>query len=247
LDFRWRIRRLIRKFGVDVVRYYDSPTVCRMRLLSYHGINLIFDVGGNQGQYVKQMRNMGYTGRIVSFEPLSAEFDQLRRNLKNDSLVQPVNLALGNYDGEGTINCGAHSGFSSMLNNLNTLVEIDRNATYVGKEEVVVRKIDSIIDEYSRPGERLFVKIDTQGYEKFVMEGASNSLNRIVGVQMELALIPLYEGEALLEEMIGFMSERGYVLMLIEPGSVIRTKGQLIEVDGIFFRQKDISGTVYLR
>ncbi len=242
MDLRWRIRTLVRKLGIDVVRYYDSPTVRRMLLLSYHDINVIFDVGANEGQYAKQMRNMGYKGRIVSFEPLRAEFVKLRKNLENDPLVQPVNLALGSHDGVGVINRGSHSGFSSMLNNLNTLVKIDRNATYVGKEEVIVRKIDSIFDEYVRSGERVFIKVDTQGYEKCVMEGASGSLNQIVGVQLELALMPLYDGEALIEEMIGFMSERGYVLMSLEPGSTIRTNGQMIEVDALFFRENNIRG-----
>ncbi len=79
------------------------------------------------------------------------------------------------------------------------------------------------------------------------MEGASASLDRIVGVQMELALIPLYEGEALLEEMIKFMAERDYVLMSIEPGATIRSRGQTIEIDGIFFRQKDLSGNRFMR
>ena len=123
-----------------------------------------------------------------------------------------------------------------MLNPLQSLVEIDRNAIHIGREEVLLRKIDSIIDYYSDPGDRLFLKIDTQGYEKNVMGGACASLNRILGVQMELSLVPLYEGEALLGEMIGFMSERGYSLMSLEPGSVIKDKGQMIQVEGIFFR-----------
>lgn len=236
LDFRWKIRKVIRKFGIDVVRYADSPTVCRMLLLYYHGINLIFDVGANQGQYAQQMRNMGFIGKIVSFEPLSAEYDKLKSNFKYDSRVVPVNVALGEHDGKGMINRAAHSGFSSMLNPLQSLVEIDRNAIHIGREEVLLRKIDSIIDYYSDPGDRLFLKIDTQGYEKNVMGGACASLNRILGVQMELSLVPLYEGEALLGEMIGFMSERGYSLMSLEPGSVIKDKGQMIQVEGIFFR-----------
>ena len=80
------------------------------------------------------------------------------------------------------------------------------------------------------------MKIDTQGYESKVLKGAENSLPRISTVQMEMSLVPLYDGERLFHEMCALMSDKGYTLVAIENGFSDPASGQLLQVDGIFHR-----------
>ena len=68
------------------------------------GINVVLDVGANVGQYGTGLRNVGYTGRIVSFEPLSTEFKQLSAKATADGAWQSLNFALGDVDGSSEIN-----------------------------------------------------------------------------------------------------------------------------------------------
>ncbi|CCI32212.1 hypothetical protein [Microcystis sp. T1-4] len=69
------IKKLSRSLGIDLKKYnlQTSETVRMQRLLAYHNIDLVFDVGANIGQYTKLLRELGYSGRIVSFEPLPTE------------------------------------------------------------------------------------------------------------------------------------------------------------------------------
>jgi hypothetical protein len=80
------------------------------------------------------------------------------------------------------------------------------------------------------------MKIDTQGYESRVLQGAQGSLARIDTVQMELSLVPLYEGELLFQEMWELLRAKGYTLVAIESGFSAPASGQLLQVDGIFHR-----------
>ncbi len=74
------IKKLSRSLGVDLKRYnvQTSEAAKMQRLLAYHNIDLVFDVGTNIGQYAKLLRELGYSGRIVSFEPRSSAYSQLK-------------------------------------------------------------------------------------------------------------------------------------------------------------------------
>jgi len=78
--------------------------------------------------------------------------------------------------------------------------------------------------------------MDTQGFESKVLKGAENSLPHIDTVQMEMSLVPLYDGELLFNEMCLLMSQKDYTLVAIENGFSDSASGQLLQVDGIFHR-----------
>ena len=44
---------------------------------SWLDINLIFDVGANEGQFAKKIIENGYKGKIISFEPLNDPYEKL--------------------------------------------------------------------------------------------------------------------------------------------------------------------------
>ena len=232
------IRKLLRQIGYDLVSYDPGchPVARRLKLMERHGIDLVFDVGANTGQYGSHIRDIGYKGRIVSFEPLSGAFRELAKRLDGDPLWDAVNMALGDEDGTIAINIAGNSQSSSILNMLPSHLAAAPGSGYIGSENVTIRRIDSIIGDYWTPGTRLYLKIDAQGYERNVMSGAGNSLDRITGVQMEVSFVPLYDGETLLPEMMNFMGERGFTLMSLEPTYANRATGQLIQADCLFFR-----------
>jgi len=232
-------RRLFRRTGFDLIRYhYTSHPVARLlRLLDHHGVRQVFDVGANVGQYGMFMRKNGYRGRLVSFDPLSAALPLLRRRAAADHDWQVVPIGLGDFDGQATINVAGNSESSSLLGMLPLHTDVLPVAGYVGTETVTIRKLDSIIGEHAAPGQPLFVKMDAQGFEKKILDGAAGSLAAIAGFQIELSPSPLYAGEATLAEMVQYLADRGFVLMGVEPGWSHGTTGQLMQMDGVFFRQ----------
>jgi FkbM family methyltransferase len=221
---------MTRRFGFDVARFD------RGKLLAHHRITTVFDVGANVGQYASELRAMGYEGRIVSFEPLAAAFHKLERKAATDADWVALHLALGETDDVRTINVSANSQSSSLLEMLPRHVTVTPHAQYQSTEETRVAQLDSIFDDHVRHDDRVFVKLDVQGYERFVLAGATRSLPRIRGIQLEMSLVPLYRGEANYLELISDLTAGGFQLMAIEPVLRDPSSGQLLAIDGVFFR-----------
>lgn len=68
----YQSRRLARRVGLNLGRYTPqaSTGVAYNLLLSRLGIDLVVDIGANEGQYAFDVRLHGYRGRILSFESL---------------------------------------------------------------------------------------------------------------------------------------------------------------------------------
>lgn len=231
------LKTIAQRFGYDIMHLPTDPITRQwLDLLNANQINLIFDVGANIGQYGQRVRAVGYAGDLVSFEPVAATYQQLQISTASDSHWKAVHSAMGNYDGVAEINVSGNSYSSSVLNMLPIHIESAPDAVYTRKEAIRVQKIDSIIDQYYSPGKNLYVKIDTQGFERQVFEGSLQSLTKIKGFQMELSLQPLYEGETLMEEMVHLLRMEGYRLKLIDSGHRNYETGELLQVEGYFFR-----------
>lgn len=82
------------------------------------------------------------------------------------------------------------------------------------------------------------MKIDTQGFEKDVLAGGTQSLLQIDAIQIEMSLVPLYDGQALFDELYEYLFDRDYRMVSIEPGFEDSESGQLLQIDGIFKRRK---------
>ena len=100
----------------------------------------------------------------------------------------------------------------------------------------IVEKLDTIFEDLKIKGKNIYLKIDTQGYEKMVLDGAVESLKNITGIQIEMALIPSYEGSLTFEEMSANLKNLGFKLTTIESGHYNKKTGKLLEVDGVFFK-----------
>ena len=175
----------LRKLGLSIEKYPNGDLLRRMSLLRNNKIDMIFDVGANEGQYVKIMRRLGYKGEIISFEPLSASFKKLELNANRDKNWHVKNHALGDENITRTINIAGNSGQSSSFFNMTkTHIDARNKSSYVGTEEVMIKTIDAIFPEIYN-GNNLFIKIDTQGYEKQVIIGAEHSLEKIKGFQVK--------------------------------------------------------------
>jgi hypothetical protein len=115
-------------------------------------------------------------------------------------------------------------------------VETAPSSRYIGKQEITISRLDSIIDDLCSKNDNIWLKIDTQGYEKDVLDGAEKALSYIHTVQIEMSLVPLYRDEILYMEMINWLIQKGFSLVSLEPGFANASTGQLLQVDGIFHR-----------
>ncbi|MGZ5800841.1 MAG: FkbM family methyltransferase, partial [Burkholderiaceae bacterium] len=207
-------------------------------MLLMHEVNLIFDVGANIGQYAKEIREAGYRGRIISFEPLSAAHDQLLVASRNDSQWEIApRAAIGNSDEEIDIHVAGNSASSSVLGMCAAHVDAAPESRYIGSERVQLRRLDSFASNYFEANSVPFLKIDTQGYEDRVLDGTTGLLDRFVGLQLELSLVRLYEGQCLYDEMIAKLQALGFELWAIAPVFFDPMSKRLLQIDATFFRR----------
>lgn len=225
--------------GLDIHRYAPqapppSPIISSLRKL---GIDLVLDVGANQGQFASGIRRGGYAGNIVSFEPLSEAHGKLLLASAADAKwdVCP-RCALGDYDGEVEINIAGNSQSSSILPMLEAHRSAAPESAYQGKEVVSIKTLDAVTGHYLKNAHAPFLKIDTQGFEWQVLDGARATLPQVRGVLLELSLVPLYEGQHLWLELMKRLEADGFVLWAFEPGFSDQASGRTLQVDGIFYR-----------
>ena len=101
--------------------------------------------------------------------------------------------------------------------------------------QVAARRLDGLVEELLRPGERAFLKLDIQGYERHVLDGAGAALGRFAALELELSVTPLYEGQPGLTEMLPLLAQRGFRPVCLEP-ILLDDEGLLMELDGLFAR-----------
>jgi len=233
-----RIRQILRRSGFDLVHYTPSLHYLarRERLIQFYEIDLVLDVGANRGQFGKEMRGLGYHGKIVSFEPVSSAYDILISVAKNDPSWETHHLALGDEDRISTINVSGNSYSSSLLGMLPSHSGFEPDSAYVSEEAVKVTTLDSFVSAGGVLGHSNYLKIDTQGYEGKVLAGAKNALRLIDTVQVEMSLVPLYEGAAIYSEIHRGLLGLGFRIVSIEPVFADAKSGELLQLDGIYHR-----------
>lgn len=231
------ILNTFKSIGLQINRYPDSDLKRRLKLIKYFEINKIFDIGANVGNYAMVMRKLGFEGNIVSFEPLSETFKKLQKNAAKDNNWETINIALGDKDGESEINIAGNNDSSSILEMMPSHSKSAPESSYIGNERIKVNKLDTLFENLYRKGDNAFVKIDTQGYELNVLQGAEKSLSHIKGIQIEMSLVQLYDGGILYKEMIDLIEKKGFSLFSIENGFSDPESGELLQMDGIFFKK----------
>jgi FkbM family methyltransferase len=235
------LRSTLHSLGLDVRRrsFATSPDDQFRRMLQQHGINLVLDIGANEGQYSAELRKrLGYRGRIVSFEPLRSAHESLLRAAAGDPAWEVApRAAIGAGAGFITLHVAGNSQSSSVLPMLDTHCEAAPESRYMRDEKVPLMPLDVAAQPYLREDSRLLLKIDTQGYEAEVLHGGPSMLGRALGVQMEMSLLPLYEGQHLMRDLWSTLEESGFELWTLSPVFVDSRSGRLLQVDAVFFRK----------
>ena len=237
----------LRRMGYEILRYRSpgekeadrelgEDDLRRARVLGHRRISLVLDVGADGGQYGVRLRKSGYAGRIVSFEPRPDAFAQLEAAAGADPEWECRRLALGRSEGSAEINVSRNAHSSSLLPMAERHRAVAPRSAYVGTEEVAVARLDSLWEELNGSGDRVFLKLDTQGFELEVLAGAEDALPSVIGIEAELSLVPLYEGAPTYLELIGQLDQRGFRLAGFEPELADPGTGELLQANGIFVR-----------
>ena len=231
-----------RRLGLDIVRFPGhDPLVRTVQLLNHYKVDCVVDVGANNGGFASSIREVGYAGRIISFEPLCKPFEALKNAAARDDLWEVHQCAIGATTGTITINVSGNSGLSSsILPMLDSHSNAAPASRYIDTETVNQDRLDSLIPKLGvSDSDRTFIKIDVQGYEGAVLDGASELLGRpgTIGLQLELSLTPLYEGAMTYGEGLDRAGSLDMSLMGLSPVFTDPASGRLLQFDAVFFKE----------
>lgn len=235
----------LRRFGLEVRRVGFSRLEIRrtgfsrtvMGFVADRKIDVVLDVGGNVGQFGESLRIKGYRGKIASFEPIASVYQVLAAKAAADGDWETNNFALGAKSERSIINVSEASVFSSILPSTIAAAQFNDTAIVTHTETIEVRRLDDICSGLSG---NVFLKIDTQGYERQVLEGGRQVLPMMKGILMELPIIHLYEGTWRFHEAIEYMADAGFVPAQIHPVSYHSAdEVSLVEVDCLFRPRDD--------
>jgi FkbM family methyltransferase len=198
--------------------------------------NTVIDVGANVGQFTVACKKIFPDASVHSFEPLPDCAVKLKQNVATLRGVRVYQIALGERSGEAVFHVNSHRHSSSVL----ALGERHRRAFPHAREmrtiNVSLSTLDLEMKSIALEGPVL-LKLDVQGYEPQVLEGATETLKRVDYVILEASFCPMYEGEKTFMEIARWMEERGFeflrpIAWLDDP----RT-GEVLQVDALFARR----------
>lgn len=219
--------------GLQVEPEYHSLAAHRRRILEGLAIARVIDVGANVGQYAGALRRDGYVGDIVSFEANPTSASELELNAAGDRRWRVEGVALGPEPGSTRLHVTVDSLSTSLLApTADEQYEFMAEAS--GSTPVEVRTLDSFA--LVGDGTPTLLKLDVQGYELEVLRGAVRTLGEVAAVECELSLVQLYDGQAMIEDVVGHLRAAGFRPVCLSRGFTNPTSHEVIQVDGLFLR-----------
>ena len=236
------IQEIIKTAGFKLTRIKSISNPSFQLYLGFQkfNIDLVFDIGANIGQFALEVQEIGFSGKIISFEPLSDAYIKLVNASKknNGKWLVHERCAIGDKNEEIRINISGNSVSSSILPMLEAHTYAAPESSYISSEKTIMRTLDTVALDYINKSSNLFIKIDTQGFEWQVLNGAIEILKVAKGVMLELSLVPLYAGQILWIEMIERLKTEGFTLWSIQNGFTDSKNGKTLQINAIFFRSK---------
>lgn len=232
--------------GAAKVSVYETHKALFERMVTEHvvdmfhayGVNCVLDVGANKGQYARKLRKAGYQGHIISFEPVPETFEHLRKAARNDPKWSVQHCALGDTDGTMPMHvvAGTMSSLLPASEYGGRRYKRFRNENVV---EVPVRRLEQLLadilpTDLATP--RLYLKLDTQGYDLEAFAGLGERTRDVVAMQSEVALLQIYEGMPRLPQAIETYEAAGFEITGMFPVTREKDTLRVLEFDCVLAR-----------
>lgn len=233
------VRRTANRAGLEISA---DPYLARVvRVLRLLDVGWVIDVGANEGQFGRDLRAMGYDGAIVSLEPLAAPFARLERAARKDPRWWVVRAAASDVHGEALVHVAGNSVSSSVLPMLASHADAEPRSRYVADETVPATTVDLIVAQHDIEPASALLKVDVQGFESSVLDGAAETLSGFAAVQLELSFVALYEGQSLISDLVGRLDRLGFVLWVLMPEFADPGTGRTLQCDGLFVHRRRLA------
>ncbi len=233
------IRSLIKALGYEVIKSKRSPNFEShlKNILEQGQFDVVLDVGANKGQFAQAVRKAGFTGQILSFEPVASTFASLQKQSQADSMWKVFQLALGEVKEQKKINVFDASDFSSLLKPSEFGKETFDQLKTMREELIEINTLDNFLLENGLSQyKKIMLKMDTQGFDLSVFRGAKKTLGCICAMVSEVSFAPIYDGMPNYHAALAEYESHGFAITGLFP--VTRKSNQaIIEMDCVMVKE----------
>lgn len=215
-------------------RYHVAAGVEHEAVLRGIDCRTVVDIGANRAQFALVARRFFPHARITSFEPLPAPVAKFREVFAGDDRVTLHEVAIGPVAGNATIHVSRQDDSSSLLPITATQVALFPGTAESATAIVRVAPLREFIPAADILPPAL-LKLDVQGFELEALRGCEDLLDRFAYVYAECSFVELYGGQALADEVIAWLRERGLRLRGVH-NTVHDRNGRAIQADFLFAR-----------
>jgi FkbM family methyltransferase len=181
---------------------------------------VLADVGARGGLKANWHRARRHL-RVLGFEPDEREFEQLARNAGPEGRQTTfLNTALHSRKERLSLNVARDRGLTSIFQPNRTFLDAFPDAARFDTVDVQEIDADTLDNQLRDHGltDIDFIKVDTQGSELFVLQGAVGALGTVVfGVEVEVEFVPVYREQPLFADVDQFLRGLGYQLFDLRP------------------------------
>jgi FkbM family methyltransferase len=232
--FGYRISRISPDEGLDVFEL-------QKKLLGENDGRLtILDVGAYHGDIAFAYRKIFPESIIYCFEPFPQSFSILQNKTSSTDKIFPINKGLGEFSGKIQFNSNKSAATNSILGTLEEGKKTWRPGL-LDTVEIIEIELDTLDNFVSTSGISKIdiLKLDVQGSEYMVLNGARDSLDKgmIRMIYSEIITTPTYEGQKYLDEFMLQLRSYGFYLYNFFNYSS-DDKGMLRQLDAIFIMQE---------
>lgn len=234
------IRKLIRLTGFTISPYnsYEaSLNEVKYNWLKEKNIKTIIDVGACDGDFIRKFRPIFPEATIYSFEPNPEAFTKLNILFKTDKKLKTFNLALSNTKGEIDFFVSENAGSSSLL----VMDELHKiNIPHSAMNHLIKVNCDLMDNVFSsiELEKNVLLKLDVQGAEKLVIEGAIKTLSKVDIIYTEINFQELYKNSILVNDLINLLNKHNFRLVGIENIHQSIIDGSFMHGDAVFIKEK---------
>jgi FkbM family methyltransferase len=229
------------RFRIRNNRYQNNLRQLELRsILADPEIDLVIDVGANEGQFASGIRNLGYKKRLISFEPIPDVFLKLKSKAAAVPNWEVVNCALGSETKKQILNIYDDSKLSSFLEGDGShTVRFQNNFKQSKQVNLEIRRLDEIWNEKFSSGtvHQIFLKLDTQGYDLEAFKGIGRLKDHVKYILTELSVIPLYKNITPYTQSLEFYENEGFGPIAFIPVTRNHGDGRVIEFDCLLTRK----------
>lgn len=210
----------------------------RAEIIRKTGVSLVYDVGANKGQWAKAIRKEGYDHELISFEPSDA-YVSLKKLAARDKEWICENLALSNVEGEVNLFSASNENLSTSILEPQEILNQGFEIDFSSGKKALATSLDLYRGEKER--RKFYLKLDVQGAEALVLEGAKSSLKDCVAIEFESSLLRLYRGESSHYDLAMYLISQNF-----SPAQIVITHWDkdlhTVSMDSIFVKADLLQG-----